>query len=215
MNIFISGANGGTGRPAVEQALAAGHKVTALVRDPAKLPITHPNLKVISGDIMQLKTFVNFLQGQDVVVSAIGVTGGSLLNDKPTTLYSQGSVNLLAAMEQYGVTRIFCISASAVEVSPELHPFIRFITKYVIQKLLKHMYADIRLMEYILRASDADWTIIRPPQLTYGPLTGQYRTAVNGYLKNCLKISRANLAHVMVCNLDNPVFSRAIVEVAN
>ena len=215
MNVFISGANGGTGRLAVELALAAGHKVTALVRDPAKLPVRHPNLIVITGDIMQLETFTSFLRGQDVVVSAIGVTGGSLLNDKPTTLYSQGSGNLLAAMKQYGVKRFFCISASAVEVSPAIPWFIRLITKYVIQKLLKHMYADIRRMEDILRESSADWTIIRPPQLTDGLLTGQHRTAVNGYLKSCLKISRADLAHVIICNLDNPAFSRAIVEVAN
>ncbi|HZX57816.1 MAG TPA: SDR family oxidoreductase [Mucilaginibacter sp.] len=214
MNIFISGASGGTGRPAVEQALKAGHKVTALVRDPAKLSITHPNLTIIRGDIMRPDTFKSFLQGQDAVISAIGVTGGSLFSDKPTTLYSQGNANLLAAIEQYGVKRFFCISASAIEISPVIPWYVRFVAKYVIQKLLKHMYADIRRMEAIVKESNTEWTIIRPPQLTDGPLTGQYRAAVNKYLKNCLKISRADLAHVMVSNLTNPVFSQAIVEVA-
>src|SRR5437763_304805 len=113
MNVLIIGASGGTGRPAVEQALEAGHTVTALLRDPAKLPIVHSNLTTVPGDIMQPDTFKKFLQSQDAVISAIGVTGGSLFNDKATTLYSQGSANLLAAMEQYGVKRVFFISASA------------------------------------------------------------------------------------------------------
>src|SRR5579872_234956 len=175
MNVLIIGANGGTGRPAVELALEAGHRVTAMVRDPAKLPITHPNLTIIIGDIMQPDTFKIFLKGQDVVISAIGVSGGNLFSDKPTTLYSQGITNLLAAMEQYGVKRFFCISASALEVSPVIPWYARFAAKYVIQKLLKHMYADLRLMEGIIKASNAEWTIVRPPQLTDGHLTGHYR----------------------------------------
>lgn len=215
MNVFIPGANGGTGRLAVEQALAAGHKVTALVRDPAKLSITHPNLIVFKGDVLQFDTFASLLQGQDVVVSAIGVTGASLLNDKPTILYSLGSANLLQAMKQYGVNRFFCISASAVEVSIAIPWFVRLFTKYVIQRLLKHTYADLHLMEQIVKVSNADWTIIRPPQLTDGPLTGKYRAAVNAHLKNCLKISRADLAHVMISNLANKTFNSAVVEVAN
>ncbi len=214
MNIFIAGANGGIGRQAVEQALEAGHRVTALVRDPTKLPVVHPNLKIIKGDIMQPETFVNEMEGQEAVISALGVSGGNLFNDKPTRLYSQGCDNLLTAMEQYGIKRIFCISASAVEISPVIPWYVRFVAKYVIQKLLKHMYADLRLMEGIVKASNADWTIIRPPQLINGPLTGKYRTAANQYLKNSLKISRADVAHLMVNTLANKEFNRAIVEIA-
>jgi len=214
MNIFIAGANGGVGRQTVEQALNAGHRVTALVRDPAKLPVVHPNLRIIKGDIMQPKTFTSEMEGQEAVISGLGVSGGNLFNDKPTNLYSQGCGNLLTAMEQYGTKRIFCISASAVEISPVIPWHVRFVAKYVIQKLLKHMYADLRLMEDIVKASNADWTIIRPPQLTNGPLTGKYRTAVNQYLKDCLKISRADVAHLMVSTLDNKAFNRAIVEIA-
>jgi putative NADH-flavin reductase len=213
MNIFIAGANGGIGRRAVEQALQAGHRVTALVRDPAKLPLVHPNLTIVKGDIMQPETFAHQMEGQQVVLSALGVSGG-LLSDKPTTLYSQGNANLLKAMEQYSVKRFVCISASALDISPVIPWYFRLAAKYIVQKLLKHMYADLRQMESIVKVSKADWTIIRPPQLTDGPLTGNYRMAVNQFLKNCLKISRADVAHWMLNNLYNETTYRATVEIA-
>jgi putative NADH-flavin reductase len=213
MNIFIAGANGGIGRRAVEQALQAGHRVTALVRDPAKLPLVHPNLTIVKGDIMQPETFAHQMEGQQVVLSALGVSGG-LLSDKPTTLYSQGNANLLKAMEQHSVKRLVCISASALDISPVIPWYFRLAAKYIVQKLLKHMYADLRQMESIVKASKADWTIIRPPQLTDGPLTGNYRMAVNQFLKNCLKISRADVAHWMLNNLYNETTYRATVEIA-
>ena len=215
MKLFIAGANGGIGRQAVEQALQAGHQVTALVRDPAKLALTHLNLRIVKGDIMQPDTFAHQLKGQQVVISALGVSGGSLFGDKPTTLYSQGNANLLKAMEQYGVKRIFCISASALDISPVIPWYVRLVAKYIIQKLLKHMYADLRRMENIVKASRTDWTIIRPPQLTNGSLTGHYRTALNAFLKDCLKISRANVAHFIVNDLTNEATYRTTVELAD
>nr|WP_294944571.1 SDR family oxidoreductase [uncultured Mucilaginibacter sp.] len=215
MKLFIAGANGGIGRQAVEQALAAGHQVTALVRDPAKLAIHHVNLRIVQGDIMQPETFEHHLEGQEAVISALGVSGGSLFSDKPTTLYSQGNANLVKAMGQYGVKRIFCISASALDISPVIPWYYRLAAKYIVQKLLKHMYADLRRMESIIKASGTDWTIIRPPQLTNEPATGRYRTALNVFLENCLKISRANVAHFIVNSIINEVTYRATVEIAD
>lgn len=212
MNIFIAGANGGIGRQAVEQALQAGHRVTALARDPAKLLLVHPNLNIVRGDIMRPETFADQMEGQQAVLSALGVSGG-LFGDKPTTLYSQGCANLLKAMEQHGAKRVICISASALDVSPVLPWYVRLAAKYIIQKLLKHMYADLRKMETIVKQSGADWAIIRPPQLTDGPVTGNYRTATNQFLKNALKISRADVAHFMVNNLTDEKISRATVEI--
>ncbi|WDF75859.1 SDR family oxidoreductase [Mucilaginibacter sp. KACC 22773] len=213
MNIFIAGANGGIGRQAVEQALQAGHRVTALVRNPAKLQLMHPNLNIIQGDIMQPESFADEIKGQQIVLSALGVSGG-LFSDKLTTLYSQGNANILKAMERHGVKRIICISASAVEISPVIPWYVRLVARYVIQKLLKHMYADLRRMESIVKDSSADWTIIRPPQLTDKPLTANYRTAVNGFLKNCLRVSRADVGHYMVNNLVNKETYKSTVEIA-
>lgn len=210
--LVIVGANGGIGRQCVEQALHAGYLVTAILRNPAKLAIEHPNLKKVSGDVMQPGTFENHFENQDAVVSAIGVAGG-FGSDKPTTLYSQGNANVLKAMEQKGIKRIFLISASAIEISPVLPFYIRLIEKHVVQKLLKHMYTDLLKMEILIKNSNISWTIIRPPQLTNQTVTGVYRIAINAFLKNCLKISRADVAHFIVNNIANRDTYQATVEI--
>lgn len=210
--LLIIGANGGIGRQCVEQALNAGHQVTALVRNIANLPLIHQNLQVVQGDLMKPATLEKYLVGKDAIISAIGVKGG-MFGDKPTTLYSEGNANLLQAMENTGVKRGFFISASAIEISPVIPRFVQFLAKYVIQKLLKHMYADLRKMELIIKKSDARWTIIRPPQLSDQAATGHYRTAINDWLKDCLKISRADVAHFIIHNITNPAIIKTTVEI--
>ncbi|WP_426585696.1 NAD(P)-dependent oxidoreductase [Mucilaginibacter sp. R-33] len=210
--LVIVGANGGIGRQCVEQALQAGHLVTAILRNPAKLAIEHPNLKKVSGDVMQPGAFENHFENQDAVISAIGVAGG-FGSDKPTALYSQGNANVLKAMEQKGIKRMFLISASAIEISPVLPFYIRLIEKYVVQKLLKHMYTDLLKMEAVIKSSNISWTIIRPPQLTNQAVTGTYRIAINAFLKNCLKISRADIAHFIINNIANRDIYQATVEI--
>lgn len=212
-NILIIGAAGGIGRQATELALAANHRVTAVLRDPTKLPLKHPNLAIVKGDILRRDTFEKYLPGTDLVISAIGVSGSGLGNDKPTTLYSAGAATLIAAMKQTGVKRVFFISASAIEISPALPSYVRFAEKYILQKLLKHMYADLREMEELVKENDLSWTIIRPPRLTDKPATGHYRTAINSFLKNSLKISRGDVAHFMINNAFNEKTYKGIVEI--
>jgi putative NADH-flavin reductase len=207
-NLLVIGANGGIGRQSVEVALEAGHHVTAVLRDPAKLRISHPNLEIVKGDVLHTETFERYLEGKDAVISAIG---GKM--NKPTTLYSEGNRNLLISMKKMGATRAFFISSSAIEISPLLPFLIRLVAKYVVQKLLKHGYADQRVMETIIKESSVDWTIIRPPRLTDKPLTGRYRLAINSFLKNCLSISRADVAHFMVTNLANKATYKTTIEI--
>ena len=212
-NILIIGAGGGIGRQSVDLAMKANHHVPAVLRDPAKLPLTHPNLTIVQGDIFHPETFQQYLAAADLVLSAIGVSGSGFGSDKPTTLYSAGNATLIKAMEQTGTRRVFFISASAIEISPVLPFYVRFAEKYIVQKLLRHMYADLRQMEALIKDSDLDWTIIRPPQLSDKTVTGHYRTAINSFLKNCLKISRSDVAHFMIHNAHNEATYRAIVEI--
>jgi len=158
---------------------------------------------------MKPETLKKYLEKKDVVISAIGKN--SL---KKTTLYSQGSENLLNAMKKMGTTRVFFISASGLEVNPSHNFFIRLTTKYILQKLLKNMFADLKRMEKIVKESDRNWTIMRPPQLTNRPLTGHYRYAINSFLKGGLRISRADLAHFMIDNITNTAIYKTTIEVA-
>jgi putative NADH-flavin reductase len=208
-NIAILGANGGIGRQAVELALAQGHRVTAILRNPANLTLIHPNLTVVKGDVMQPGTLEPHLANKDAVLSVIGKT--SL---KETTLYSQGNKNLLGAMEKAGSRRVFVVSASGLEINPSHSFIVRLAAKYILQKLLKRMYADLERMEALVKQSPLNWTIMRPPRLTNAPATGHYRFSINRFLKNGLSISRADLAHFMLHNIANEQIYKTTVEVA-
>jgi len=211
--LLIIGANGGVGRQCVEIALEAGHHVKALVRNPANLPITHHNLQIVKGDITQPGTLLPYLRDTDAVISAIGVKGG-FGGDRPTTLYSQGAKNILQEMKATGAQRVFFISASAIEISPVIPFVVRLAAKYIVQRLLRHMYDDLRRMETIVKESDADWTIIRPPRLTNRPATGHYRFVINSFLKNCLQIGRADLAHFMIHHINDEATHKSTIEIA-
>jgi putative NADH-flavin reductase len=207
--VVVLGANGGIGGQAVEMALKQGHSVTAILRTPSTLTLTHPNLIAVKGDILKPETWEQYLENKDVVISAIGAT-----TRKETTLYSQGARNLLNAMKKTGANRVFFISASGLDVNPSHSLFIRWATKYALQRLFKNMYADLRQMEQIVKESDLNWTILRPPRLTNKPFTGRYRFAINHFLKAGLSISRADLAHYMLGNATNETIYRRTVEVA-
>ena len=212
ITILVMGAAGGIGRQVVEGGLAAGHRVIAVMRNPSKLALSHPLLTVVTGDVLKPATYEGYLRSATVVVSALGVAGG-VTGDKPTTLYSEGSRCLLQAMERSGARRVFFISASAVEISPVLPWVVRLAAKYVLQRLLRYMYADLLRMEEIVRGSGVDWTIVRPPRLTNKPVTGRYRYAVNRFLRNALSISRADLADLMIRHAEDGEMVRGVVEV--
>jgi len=209
LNIVVLGANGGIGNHVVLQALNAGHKVTAILRTPSNFEISHTNLQIVKGDVMQPNILERHLENKDAVISAIGKN--SL---KKTTLYSQGNSNLIEAMKRAGTDRAFFISASGLEVNPTHSLFIKFATKFILQSVLRNMYADLWAMEKIIKGSNINWTIMRPPKLLDSPVTGNYRTTADGFLNNGLKISRADVAHFIVHNLTNETIVRKTVEVA-
>ena len=211
LHILVIGANGGIGKQVVELALEAGHNVTAMLRNPAKLVMTHNNLQIIKGDVMRQETFEDHIEGKDAIISALGTNTLT----KPTILYSEGNKNLLKAMKKKGVRRAFFISASALEISPVLPSYVRFVEKYIVQKILKHMYDDLRLMERLIKESDTNWTIMRPPRLTDKPATAEYRFASNWCGKICLRMPRADLAHFMINNIANEATYQATIEIGH
>jgi putative NADH-flavin reductase len=75
------------------------------------------------------------------------------------------------------------------------------------------MYDDLRKMEKLVKKSDSTWTIMRPPQLTDKPVTGNYRFAINNFLKNCLSISRADVAHFIINNIGNEATYKTTIEI--
>lgn len=191
--IIVFGAAGGTGIEIVKQALEAGYQVTAFVRSPEKFALVHPGLVVRQGDVTFAGTFDKVVAGQDAVISAIGNR-----STKPTILYSVGLRNIVDAMRRTNVQRLICISAGGLDVNPKCSFFVRLLTKYVLQRILKEPYADLRLMETIVRQSGMHYTIMRPSRLLDKPVTGEYRIGINENISKPWSIARADVAHFIV-----------------
>src|SRR5882672_10067859 len=119
MNVIVFGSNGGIGRNVVEQALAAGHTVTAIARRPESVTIQHPHLTVKRGDVLDPAGLAPLLAGQEAVVSAVGTDSRG-----PTVVYSDGVGNILQAMQPAGVHRLISISATGLDPGQFLQHYI-------------------------------------------------------------------------------------------
>jgi hypothetical protein len=114
MKLLVFGGTGGTGCEIVAQALGQGHVVTAFVRNPAALTTKHENLKLAKGDILDYPSVEAAVRRQDAVLSALGVR-----KLRKNTILSDGTKNIIRAMEQHGVKRFVCESSLGVGDSKE------------------------------------------------------------------------------------------------
>src|SRR5487761_47906 len=203
MRLAVFGATGGTGRQVVEQALGLGHEVVALARRPEALTIQHDRLRVVAGDVLKPDSAAAPIADADAVVSTLGI-GYSRAH---TVVYSQGTANIIDAMQAAGVHRLVCLSTAGVDSSPGAPLPVRALHKLVLQRVLRHPYADTREMERRIRASGLDWTIVRAARLTNGRRRGTYRTAVEHSAGRAMSIYRADLAaYLLSCLGDSSAY---------
>lgn len=199
MKIAIFGATGSVGREAVKQAIEDGHAVTAFVRDPAKLGIEDANLRVVEGDVMNAPV-EQAVRGQDAVLCILGA-------GRKGNVRSEGTRNIITAMEKTGVRRLICQSSLGVgDSSGNLNFFWKYI---MFGMLLREAYADHVRQEEFVKQSGLDWTIVRPAAFTNGPRTGKYRHGFSGVaLGLTLKISRADVADFLLKQLSDDTYLR-------
>jgi|AraplaMF_Col_mLB_1032019.scaffolds.fasta_scaffold06889_6 putative NADH-flavin reductase len=209
MKLVVFGATGGTGRQIVLQALEHGHEVTAIVRNREAVSIDHERLEVIQGDVLSQSSFSPWISGKDAVLSALGVN-----HRRPTTVYSEGTGNMLKAMQSSGVRRLVCLSSAGLEIPSDTPLMQRIVIRLVIQKMYRHAYEDMSRMEKLVRRSGIDWTVIRPPRLTDGAKTGTYRVAYNQPLSKARGISRGNLADYMIQSISDSASFQTIVDIS-
>lgn len=201
MKMFVLGATGGTGREVVAQALDAGHDVTVLVRDPARLPAaTLERVRVFTGSVTDGESaLAAAIRGQDAVISALGV-GNSL---KSGQLITRAVPAILQAMTSGGVRRLIFTSAYGVGVTWRDAPLV---PRILMRTLLRDLYADKAVGEAMIRTSALDWTLVYPVTLTNGPRTGRYRYGERLSLSGVPSISRADVAEFLLTQLDDTRF---------
>jgi putative NADH-flavin reductase len=197
MKLVIFGATGTVGRQVVAQALEQGHTVTAFARNLAKLDIQHPQLGFAQGDVMDASAVEQVIRGQDAVVCVLGA--GKQLK---STIRSEGTRQIIQAMEKVGMRRLICLSTLGTGDS---WGNLDFYWKYVMFGfILRQVFADHERQEALVRNSNLDWTIVRPGALTDGPLTGQYRHSFPSSDRNiALQVSRADVADFILKQLSD------------
>jgi putative NADH-flavin reductase len=178
MKLAVFGANGPTGRLLTQLALDEDHDVVAFTRRPGAFPIEHRRLEVAGGDVHDSAVVASAIDGADVVLSTLGVPFAKT----PVTVYSAGAANIMAGMHAAGIKRLVCVTSSAVGPHPEpLGGFIfeKILQPYVVNKLGKTVYDDMRRMEAMVSGSDLAWTIVRPSGLFEAPSVSAYSVAID------------------------------------
>ncbi|MEV6006525.1 SDR family oxidoreductase [Streptomyces sp. NPDC051976] len=221
MKLTIFAATGGIGRLLVDQALAADHEVTAVVRDRSKLT---RDVRSVIADLTapDPEALREAVDGADAVLSAFGPRGRADIG-----ITSGGTRAVVEAMLATGTRRIVAVSAAPVSTTPSpgrpnppRHdpgdgPFMRYLGAPMGRLFLGKHFADLALMEDVLRDSGLDWTVVRPPRLTDKPLTGVYRTAFGHNLRNGAFVSRADVAHLMLRCLEEPETVKQAIGIAD
>jgi putative NADH-flavin reductase len=221
MKLTIFAATGGIGRQLLDQAIAAGHDVTAVARSPHELP---SGVRTAAADLTAAEPadLAAALQGADAVLSGLGPR-----TNAEAGITAHGTRTITAAMETAGVRRIVVVSAAPISAvasparpnPPKHDPGDGFVMRHLLAPLarasLRRTFADLAEMEDVLRASGLDWTSVRPPRLTDKALTGTYRTAYGQNLRRGLTVSRADVAHFMLRTLDMPATIGETVGIAD
>jgi putative NADH-flavin reductase len=220
VKLALLGATGGVGREILSQALAAGHAVTAVVRNPSKLPA---GVDVVRQDLAtpDLEVLAAAMRDVDAVISALGPHRAA-----EAGIVAPATAAITHAMDCARVRRLVVISAAPVGVVPSTHQphpprydpgddlLMRYLLSPLIRRLFGPLYTDLAAMEDLLRDGSLDWTSVRPPRLTNGPLTRTYRTAIESNVRHGLFISRRDVAHLMLTVLQRRETVRHAVGVA-
>jgi putative NADH-flavin reductase len=209
MKVLVIGGTRGTGREVVVAAHAAGHELTLLARHAERISLPVTGVRVVAGDAGDADDLDRAVAGQDAVVWTVGVGP----TRRPIHLFSRGTQFLLAAMARHGVRRLVCVTGIGAGDSRGHGGFVY--DRIVFPLLLATVYADKDRQEALLRASDVDWTIVRPGFLTNGPATGLARalTELEGITAG--RVSRADVAAFIVANLGTGEYRKTTVLLTN
>lgn len=178
MNIVVFGANGPTGRHVVDRAAGEGHTVTAVTRHPDDFPVRGARVRVAEADVYDAGAVERVVEGQDAVVSVLGVP----FSREPVSVYSTGAAHITQAMTKHGVRRLVAVTSTVLfdmRAPDEGFLFARVLEPAVVRFMGRTVYADMRRMEDVIRTSGLDWTVLRPGGLFDAPGVSGYRTGTS------------------------------------
>jgi putative NADH-flavin reductase len=192
MKILVLGATGGTGKAIVKEAQTAGHEVVALVRSKEKAAALAP-AQLLVGDARDEKTLEAALHGVDAVISSLGTPMSPF---KEVTLLSTATQSLVRAMRGNGVRRLIVITGMGAGDSKGHGGFLY--DRLFNPLMLRKVYEDKDRQEDVVRASDRDWTLVRPSVLNDKPPRGNIQVLTDLSNFHGGEIARTDVAKFVV-----------------
>jgi len=208
LKLIVLGATGGIGLELVRLALERRHAVTAFVRSPEKLKEFHERITIRHGDLLDSGELQEAIQGHDAVLSGFGARVPISKSD--SHLLERFALALTTAMPPAGVKRVIVASVAFLFKDSVFPP------AYLLGRLFfPTTVADASAMERIFTNTDLDWTMVRPPELTDKPFTGNYRVREGHLPRFGLKVSRADVADLMIKLAEGRTSVCKVVGIAN
>jgi len=192
LKLAVLGATGSVGRELVTQALAAGHEVTALVREPQGSELDE-RVAVVAGNATSAEAVRRTVAGSDAVVSALGHAKGA-----PDDILTRATSNVITAMRSTGLDRLVVLSSPAVLDTADRPNLFYRAARVLLRAVMPATVRDHRTQARLIQESGLAWTIIRGPLIfTDGPHTHRYHAGPIGR-DSRPAISRADLADFML-----------------
>ena len=205
MNVAIVAASGMTGTQTIEQALAAGHNVIGLARTPENIVSDDPRVTKRRADAFDEASIIDGLEGADAVITSVGKRD---LRDKRYNLSTAAHAAVLKGMQKHNIKRLIVVSSTgAAQIKRD------GLRRNIYLFLRRKYYRDMYEMELQVMASDLDVTIVRAPLLVDGDADGNYRVEEQEIYPVGINITRANLAHFLIKELDSNQWNKRVIAV--
>jgi putative NADH-flavin reductase len=195
MRILVLGGTGSVGRLVIEEALKRRHRIAALVRSPEKVGGLADRVTVVRGDALDGHAVENAVAGQEAVIQALGAG-----NVRHTTLFSESTRVLLAAMHQHSVRRLISVTGVGAGDTKGHGGFLYDRVLYPL--FTKGIYADKDRQEDLIRNSDTEWTIVRPASFRNDTPPGPLQAVTHVDDVTLRRISRLEVAQFLVDELE-------------
>lgn len=206
--IVLIGASGFIGSAILQEALDRGHQLTALVRNPEKISITHPNLKIKQGDAGVLQTLLDNCSGADAVISAYNP---GWKNPDIAAETSRVYPVILDGVKRAGVKRFLVVGgAGSLFVSPGVRMMDTGIFPENFMPAVRAL-ADFYLVN-LTQETELDWVFFSPAgMIEPGTRTGVFRLGKDNLIKNEKgesRISSQDYAVAMIDEFEKPAHHR-------
>jgi len=210
MKLALFGISGRIGRRIAREALSRGHEITAIIRDPARVPFSHERLTAVTGDVCDPVSVAAAVTGHDAVISAIGPSAGA----SPQVVV-QAAHSLINGLKRASVRRLIVGGGAG---SLEAAPGIQLVDTPDFPQEWRAIALAHRDALAVFRTADLDWTYVSPAAfIEPGERTGKYRIGTDRLLtdkKGESRISMEDFAVAFLDELEQPRFLRRRMTVA-